>query len=112
MLNKISSFWKAIVGPSVKKNQGSTANGASALGCTPTYQLIARDLDAQKRQVFEATVYYLCMIAGLKPDYRAEILEILADYVKTHPNLTDRISYIEQLVIHNNLSSSYTQLKI
>ena len=49
---------------------------------TPTYQSILLGLEAEEKQVFEGTVYYLVRIALNKKQYRDDIVAILQD--KSH----------------------------
>ena len=44
---------------------------------SPTYLTIAKGLDSEEKQLFEASVYYLARIAANKAKYRQDIIDIL-----------------------------------
>ena len=102
MFDKISSFWRAIVGPakSVELSKDASAQKQN----TPTYLLIAENLDDKNFEVFEAAVYHLCTIADIKTDYRADILRLLEAYAKKHSTPKDRLAYIEKMIKEKNLA--------
>ena len=76
---------------------------------TPTYLLIARDLESPQDAVFEAAVYYLCVIANYKTNEKEPILKILNSTFHQKKLKASRRAYIEKLarlndffeVIHN-----------
>ena len=83
MFKTINSFWKMIFNASQSENTIIKANRrVYKKNNTPTYVLIARDLESKHKQVFEAAVYYLGVIASLKKDYKDEIIDILNEALK------------------------------
>ena len=101
MFKKISSFWSAILGSEAKCE--CSKNLKCEKGKTPTYLLIANDLDNPNFQVFEAAVYHLSTIAELKPQYRDNVLKILNEYLKKHA-LSERTAYIEKIIEEKKLA--------
>ncbi|HCU58607.1 MAG TPA: hypothetical protein DIC64_01360 [Alphaproteobacteria bacterium] len=96
MFKKISSFWEMIFGPSDEENAGDLKlHTYKKKGLTPTFFDIARDLSSKQDQVFEASVYNLCVIAKAKVEYQNEILKILSDYLVKRPKETKRAEYIK-----------------
>ena len=69
---------------------------------TPTYLLIARDLESPQDAVFEAAVYYLCAIAAHKTNEKEPILKILNSTFHQKHLKTSRREYIEKLARLNN----------
>ena len=67
-------------------------------GYTPTFLLIANDLTSPQDKIFEAAVYYLCVIAKFKTEYRHDIFEILNGYLKNNLKQTKRINYIQKVL--------------
>lgn len=68
---------------------------------TPPYLVVAYQMHSKKQEIFEASVYYLCVIAKNTPKYKKDILKILKDYSVEHENQKVRVSYINnQIKIH------------
>ena len=97
MFQKISSLWAKIFSCSgnfdIKPSQ--------IKGYTPVYLKIAEDLKSKNMQVFEAAVYYLCIMAAQKQTLKNEIIPLL----KNCTNLPDRQNYINRQLANNGLST-------
>lgn len=76
MFRSINSFFKMIFSTAEQNSLRPKVNFYNK-GFTPSYVLIAKDLESAKPQIFEAAVYYLCTIAALRKAYRTEIVDIL-----------------------------------
>ncbi len=72
--------------------------------CTPPYLTIAAQLGDKQQAVFEATVTYLCAIAQNEPKYQTQIIGILGAYMNNHKSKTDRIAFIENMMIKHKWS--------
>lgn len=99
MFKTINSFLKMISKASkteisFKKNYRHVHKGDN----TPSYLLIAHDLQSPHTQVFEVAVYYLAVIASLKKNYKDEIVNILNDALKANKNRPERTAYIENML--------------
>ena len=70
---------------------------------TPTYLIIAKDLENPHEQIFEGAVYYLCKIAKLKKTYYNDIKKILTTYINSNPEKTIRSAYVKKM-LEKNLS--------
>ena len=70
---------------------------------TPTYLLVAQDLNSREDQVFEAAVYYLCVIARQKQEYRKEIIALLKEEMKKNKAQSARTAYIKNMLKINEL---------
>lgn len=64
--------------------------------CTPTYEIIAQDLNSEHDQIFEAGVWYLCKIASIKTAYSSPITNILKSYIASNPDSVARIGCIKK----------------
>lgn len=95
MFQKINAFWSAIVDPSTK-NTTDAPSVCDKGAYTPTYLLMAKDLNSKESQIFEAAVFKLCITAAVKSVYRGAILKILNDYIKNNPTDANRREYITQ----------------
>lgn len=69
--------------------------------CTKPYLVVAAYLGAEKQQIFEAAVYYLCAIAVNKPNCRQPIIEILGTYMNEHKKQPERLAFIENMMIQS-----------
>lgn len=69
----------------------------SEKSCTPPYLQIAKQLESNKIQVFEAAVFYLTTIASLETKYKKPIMHILNSYIEENPTLKERVAYIEKM---------------
>lgn len=65
---------------------------------TPTYLIIAKDLESPHEQIFEGAVYYLCKIAASKKAYCSDIKQILETYMRKNPEKTIRSAYIKKML--------------
>lgn len=99
----LENFFKKIRSSKYSKNSDSESS-ENAHSYTKTYQLIARDLQNPQEAVFEASAYYLCTIASLKPTEQTEILQIMRAYLAPKNIPEKRRKYIEKLLNLNNLS--------
>ena len=70
---------------------------------TPAYVLIGYQLLNDKKEIFEASVYYLCTIANNIPQSKNDIINILSDYMKNNSKLTERNDFIKNQMKHYNL---------
>ena len=76
MFRSVNSFFKMIFSSAKQTGDGARVS-VYKKGFTPSYVLIAKDLENTEPQIFEEAVYYLCTIASLKKAYRVEISDIL-----------------------------------
>ena len=67
--------------------------------CTPPYVAVAAQLGTDKQQVFEAAVFYLCVIAANEPKYKKAILHVLDSYAEEHKKFPSRAEYINNMKI-------------
>ena len=70
---------------------------------TPSYVLIAKDLENKEEQVFEAAVYYLCTIASFKKDYASDIIGILNKTISENKKNPARVAYVEKMMYEKKL---------
>ena len=85
----------------IQKQANLNINPDLEKGYTKTYLVIAAHLGAEKQQIFEAAVYYLCTIAVNKPQYQQPIIEILGTYMNEHKNQPERLAFIENMLIQS-----------
>ena len=100
MFRSVNSFFKMIFSSSKQIGDGAKISTYKK-GFTPSYVLIAKDLENEQPQIFEAAVYYLCTIAALKKAYRADILDILnkaASKNKMHAGYIEKIMREKKLI--------------
>ncbi len=62
---------------------------------TPPYLQVSYQLLNEKTEVFEAAVYYLCIISKNMPKYKDDIYNILTTYCNNNKKRTDRVSFIQ-----------------
>ena len=104
MFKTINSFWKMIFNASKSENEGAKANRRThKKDYTPSYMLIARDLQSKHFQVFYAAVYYLCVIAVCKKEYKNDIIDILNKALKTYHTNAERVVCITQMMKEKKL---------
>lgn len=100
MFRSVNSFFKMVFS-SAKQTGDGIKTIVYKKGFTPSYVLIAKDLESGEPQIFEAAVYYLCTIAAFKKAYRADILDILkreASQNKAHAGYIEKIMHEKKLV--------------
>ena len=69
---------------------------------TPPYLVVAYQMHSNKQEIFESSVFYLCVIAKNTPKYKKDILKILKNYAEEHKNQKERLNFINnQIKIHN-----------
>ena len=99
MLRKMSSFWDILFGKEKrKKNESGKKYFTAKKGVTPTFWLISENLEDDKEQVFEAAVYYLCVIAKMKKEYQQDILNIFDAYLKRNKLQPIREAYVRDML--------------
>jgi len=104
MFKKISSFWEMIWGtPNEREHFSTQPQAQKKRGFTPTYLIIAEDLNNKTQKVFEAAVYYLCVIAKQKTEYQNDILKLLSTYLSKVQNYPERVSYIKEMLSYFDL---------
>ena len=105
MFKKISSLHRIIFN-ALKKEHVSHAKKSKALqkDYTPTYLIVAKDMQSPHKQVFEAAVYYLCEIATLKKEFKSNIVEILNAFVQNNKHRSEKAAYIKQMMAEYKLS--------
>ncbi len=62
---------------------------------TPSYLPISYQLLNDKKEIFNASVYYLCKIAQNSPKYKLDIINILNTYCKNNKNNKERVDFIK-----------------
>jgi len=104
MFKKITSLWEMIFGPSAEDGSINIKPRAQKKkGFTPTYLIIAEDLNNKEQKVFEASVYNLCVIAKTKPEYQKDIMDILELCLKKFQNQPSRVDYIKEALQAHDL---------
>ena len=107
MFKKISSFWEMIFGPSKETDEVRLKpREQKKKGFTPTYLIIAEDLNNKEQKVFEAAVYDLCVIAKSKQEYQKDILDILSSCLTKFQNQPARLSYIKEMMSAHGLDET------
>ena len=103
----ISEFFRSLVGnkptenitpkiaKSIQKQEYFNSFNEYEQSYTPTYVLIAYQLRNDKKEIFEAAVHYLCVIASTAPQYKKEILDIFSSYINENKKQTERVEFIE-----------------
>ena len=102
MFRSINSFLNMIFKSSGKSNT-QTAFRRYEKDFTPTYILIAKDLENKESQIFEAAVYYLCTLAVLKKEYQKDILDILNKAALSNKKYPERSIYIQKMLQEKKL---------
>ena len=97
MFQKISSFWNHLFGQTESTEEGFFCKPLSNKH-TPSYILIAKDLENKSEQIFEAAVYDLCLIAAQKTSYQAAILNLLKSYIAKYPKAANRHQHIQKML--------------
>ena len=106
----ISEFFKSLVGN--KPTQNITPKIANSIqkqeyfnsfnefepSYTPSYVLIGYQLRNDKKEIFEASVHYLCVIASNVPQYKDDIMNVLYSYIAENKRLTDRVYFFEHKI--------------
>ena len=100
MFRTINSFFNMIF-KSSEQSVGKVHRYKKNL--TPSYVLIAKDLENKESQIFEAAVYYLCTIASLRKDCQADILHILNKAISENKKYPERVAYIEKMMREKKL---------
>ncbi len=80
-----------------EKNYSQDARGRRKSDCTPTYILIAKDLENPNEQVFEAAVYYLKEITSLKAEQKVLIEKIFEEYSNKDTTPETRKNFIKNI---------------
>ena len=93
MVKNDTSFWKMVLGSEAKSSAAVEQQKQ-----TPSYIAIGQDLNSSEQQVFEAAVYYLCVIASQKKEYQKEISDILINQMKKTKAQTARVAYIKKMM--------------
>lgn len=75
-----------------------------AKSMTPPYLTIAEQLGSEKKQVFEAAVFYLCTIAATEPKYKKPIAYILKSFLQKNHNNAERAGYLSMMIEKYKLS--------
>lgn len=104
MFRSVNSFLNMIF----KSSQGAKRGFENKQRCykkdfTPSYVLIAKDLENKENQVFEAAVYYLCTIASFKKDYASDIIGILNKTISENKKNPERVAYVEKIMQEKKL---------
>lgn len=100
MFRSVNSFFKMIFSSAGQNSFRPKINFYNK-GCTPSYVLIAKELESPKPQIFEASVHYLCTIASLKKKYRADIIDLLnkdASRNKMHTAYIEKVMREKKLI--------------
>ena len=105
MFKKISSLHRIIFN-ALKKEHVAYTRKSKVLqkDYTPTYLIVAKDMQSPHKQVFEAAVYYLCEIATLKKEFKSNIVEILSTFIQNNKYKSERTSYIKQMMSEYKLN--------
>lgn len=106
--SKIAAFFKSLWGTrqsfgtmtpkqanQLQKEAFLNSAQPQAKACTPPYTAIAVQMLSDKQQVFEAAVYYLCVIAGNEPRYKKPIVDILSRYITENKQDESRVSFVK-----------------
>ncbi len=93
MAKNETSFWKMVLG-----SQKTDTTLIKQQKQTPSYVTVAQDLNSPEQQVFEAAVYYLCVMASQKPEYQKEISDILMSQMKKNQKQASRVAYIKKMM--------------
>ena len=73
---------------------------------TPPYLVVAYQMLNKNNEVFESSVYYLCVIAKNMPKYKKDILRILKNYSEEHKKEQERVNYINSQIAEHNLKKN------
>ena len=103
----ITEFFRSLIGKqpaenispkiavAIQKQAHVNSNKIPEKSFTPPYLPISYQLISNKQEVFEAAVYYLCLIANNTPKYKQEIANILETYCQKNQEKTERINFIK-----------------
>lgn len=104
-LTTIFNIWKKKNNPTqdltpkiayeIQKQEYANKTKSDDTKCTPPYLQIAQNLSSDKLQVFEASVFYLCQIATIKPQYTLAISDIFQNYISANLDNAQRIEIIK-----------------
>lgn len=106
--SKIAAFFKSLWGTrrdfgtltpkqanQLQKEAFLTGSQPRQKVCTPPYMAVAVQMMSDKEQVFEAAVYYLCVIAGNQPRCKKPIVDILNRYISENKKYDRRVSFVK-----------------
>ena len=103
MFRSINSFFNMIFKSAERAETKKTSAHRCNKNLTPSYVLVAKDLESKEHQVFEAAVYYLCTIASFKKDYESDIVDILNKTARANKKQPTRVAYIEKMMCEKKL---------
>ena len=104
MFKKMTSFWEMIFSSGEEEKVNYCKNiHRNKKDVTPSYVEISKDLNSKENQVFEASVYYLCVIAKMKQEYQKDISEIVNMYLNKNKAKTSRVSYVLEMAKEHGL---------
>jgi len=103
MFRSINSFFNMIFKSSEQVKDDAQPRHRYKKDFTPSYVLIAKDLENKENQVFEAAVYYLCTIASFKKDYASDIIGILNKTISENKKNPERVAYVEKIMQEKKL---------
>lgn len=90
----------------IQKQSISEAAQKLEKSCTPPYVLVAKQLGSEKRQVFEAAVFYLCAIAANEAKYKKAISYILNSYCEENRHRKEQTGFIEEMMLRHKLKAN------